>query len=136
MILGDQVKVSMPWAIKFKISSGLIQNVTFRRIRIGMVGDTPWMYPKDSGSAFMIDFFDKNKTDPQTWVRGVTFEDISVVFAKNFGHFSGPGSCIESLTLRNVTVGGHGSWAGCSGVDLATTTVDALSPRLTCSGCS
>jgi hypothetical protein len=49
----------MPWAIKFKISSGYISNVTFRRLRIGQVGDTPWMYPNSKAGAFMIDFFDK-----------------------------------------------------------------------------
>ena len=49
------------------------------------------MYPNDKAAAFMIDFFDKNKTDPQTWVRGVTFEDVSVISAKSIGHFNGPG---------------------------------------------
>jgi polygalacturonase len=38
MVLGEQSQPSMPWAIKFKISSGNIQNVTFRRIQIGPVG--------------------------------------------------------------------------------------------------
>ena len=135
MILGDQLTPSMPWAIKFKVSSGLIQNVTFRRIRIGRVGDTPWMYPQDKASAFMIDFFDRNKTAPQTWVRGLTFEDISVVSAKSLGHFSGPASCIEGLVVRNVSVGGPGGWGGCAGVDLASATVDGVSPPLTCKGC-
>ena len=44
---------SMPWAVKFKISAGLISNITFRRLRIGKVGDTPWMYPDSKASAFM-----------------------------------------------------------------------------------
>ena len=57
MVLGEQEAASMPWAIKFKISSGLIRNVSFRNIRIGKVGDTPWMYPQDTAAAFMIDFF-------------------------------------------------------------------------------
>ena len=137
MVLGEQNQVSMPWAIKFKISSGLIENVTFRRIKIGMVGDTPWMYPNDKGSAFMIDFFDKSKTAPQTWVRGITFEDISVVSAKNLGHFSGPGSCMEGLTISNVKVSGDkgGGWSGCTGVDPATAKIGEVSPQLKCQGC-
>lgn len=134
MVVGDPVTPSMPWAVKFKISSGLISNITLRRLRIGKVGDTPWMYPEDRGQAFMIDFFDKNRTDPKTWVRGLTFEDISVVWAKNLGHFSGPGSCIEGLTVRNVTAGGSSSW-GCSGVDSASSAIDHVSPPLACQGC-
>ena len=84
----------------------------------------------------MIDFFDKNRTHPQTWVRDITFEDIHVVSAKTFGHFSGPGSCIEGFTLRNVTVGGVGGWGGCGGVDLGSATVTAVRPAQNCSGCS
>ena len=69
---------------KFKISSGLIENVTFRRIRIGMVGDTPWMYPAARWSAMMIDFNDDRPAGapPGLWARGVVFEDISVVSEK------------------------------------------------------
>ena len=136
MVLGDFSTPSMPWAIKFKISSGLIQNVTFRRIQIGKVGDTPWMYPDNKASAFMVDFFDNNKTHPTTWVRGLTFEHISVVSAKHIGHVSGPGSCIEGLTVRNVTVGGSGAWAGCSGVDLKDSVIDGVVPPLVCRGCA
>lgn len=38
----------VPWAIKFKSHEyfpGSIENVTVRRVRIGAVGPTPWMYP-------------------------------------------------------------------------------------------
>ena len=135
MVLGEQETASMPWAIKFKISSGLIRNVSFRNIRIGKVGDTPWMYPQDTAAAFMIDFFDKNTTDPKTWVQDLTFEDISVVGAKHFGHFSGPATCIEGLVVRNVTIGGVGEWQGCSGVDNATASIADVSPPLSCRGC-
>ena len=51
--LGEMDTPSMPWAVKFKISAGLIRNITFRRLRIGKVGDTPWMYPDSKASAFM-----------------------------------------------------------------------------------
>ena len=81
-----------------------------------------------------IDFFDKNKTVPKTWVRGLTFEDISLVSAKSLGHFNGPGSCIDGLTVRNVTVGGRGAW-GCAGVDPRSSNINDVSPPLSCSGC-
>lgn len=136
MTLGEQGQASMPWAIKLKISSGLIENVTFRRITIGPVGDTPWMYPHDKASAFMIDFFDQNRSDPATWVRGLTFEDITVAGAKSIGHFTGPGSCIEGLVVRNVTVAGPGQWGRCVHVDTTTSTVDNVLPTLTCTGCN
>ena len=74
------------------------------------------MYPDDKAGAFMVDFFDRNATHPKTWVRDATFEDITVASAKFFffwgggGHFSGPASCMEGFTVRNVTVGGAGEW--------------------------
>jgi polygalacturonase len=134
MVLGEMDSPSMPWAVKFKISAGLIRNVTLRRIRIGKVGPTPWMYPSSEGTAFMIDFFDKNKTNPKTWVRGLTFEDITVVSARSLGHFNGPGSCIEGLRVINVTLAGPGKWA-CEGVDSASSAIRSVSPPLSCNGC-
>ena len=94
------------------------------------------MYPNDKAGAFMIDFFDKNRTHPRTWVRDITFEDISVVSAKTLGHFNGPASCIEGFTVRNVTVGGAGGWGGCAGVDLKQAAVESVRPALSCHGCS
>merc|ERR1711879_50206 len=104
--LGDPKTATMPWAIKFKITAGFINNVTFRRIRVGKVGDTPWMYPTRGQSAFLIDFADASKTKPKIWAQGITFEDISVVSEKVPSHISGPGSCVFGLTVRNVTLGG------------------------------
>lgn len=155
MTLGEMTASSLPWAIKFKISSGVIENVAFRRIQIGPVGNTPWMYPDDHAGAFMIDFFDKNRTNPVTWVHNITFEDISVVSAKTIGHISGPASCIQWLTVRNLTVGRHlttsgggiadpnersqpkwqSGWGGCNGVDQANSVIDGAVPPLVCGGC-
>jgi len=135
MLLGDPATPTLPWAIKFKISTGLIEDVTFRRIRIGKVGDTPWMYPNARWSAFMIDFTDK-KSPPDMWAQGVTFEDISVVSEKAPSHISGPVSCMKGLTLRNVSLGGTKKWGSCRNVDLASATLQDVSPPLTCTGCA
>ena len=77
--------------------------------------------------------FHRLRSTLQTWVQGVTFEDLSMVSAKCIGHFSGPGTCIKGLVIRNVTVGGSGSWGGCSGVDLKSAVVDSVLPPLTTS---
>ena len=54
--VGDPNTVTSPWAIKFKVSTGLLRNVTFRRLKIGKIGNTPWMYPtRAPGDAFHID---------------------------------------------------------------------------------
>jgi hypothetical protein len=138
LVLGEQNRSTLPWAIKFKISTGFIENVAFRRISIGPVGDTPWMYPDAKWSALMIDFDDTrptNATPPHLWARGVLFEDISAVSEKAPSHISGPDTCLEGLTLRNVTLGGSKRWLGCHNVDLSSLTVDSVSPPLSCTGC-
>jgi polygalacturonase len=142
LVLGNRTTPTMPWAIKFKISAGFIENVIFRRISIGQVGDTPWMYPQAKWGALMIDFDDvhdsrrpANETPPQLWARGVTFEDISVVSEKAPSHISGPDTCLTGLTLRNVTLGSSKRWGGCQNVNLSSLTVESVSPPLTCTGC-
>eukprot|EP00038_Savillea_parva_P010466 m.190565 g.190565 ORF g.190565 m.190565 type:complete len:478 (-) comp18057_c0_seq1:195-1628(-) len=138
LVLGNRTTPTLPWAIKFKISSGLIENVTMRRISIGQVGNTPWMYPDAKWSALMIDFDDNratNTTPPQLWARGVTFEDISVVSEKAPSHISGPDTCLTGLTVRNVTLGGTKQWGGCQNVDPSSLSVNSVSPPLTCTGC-
>ena len=143
LVLGSRTTPTLPWAIKFKISSGFIEDVAFRRISIGQVGNTPWMYPDAKWSALMIDFDDThdsrrpaNSTPPQLWARGVNFEDISVVSEKAPSHISGPDTCLQKLTLRNVTLGGSKHWLGCHNVDLSSLIVDNVSPPLECTGCS
>ena len=137
--MGSQTSPTLPWAIKFKISSGVIEDVVFRRIRVGMVGDTPWMYPDARWSALMIDFDDTrptNSTPPHLWARGVLLEDISVVSEKAPSHISGPDTCLAGLTLRNVTLGRTERWLGCHNVDLSSLVVENVAPPLTCTGCS
>ncbi len=142
LVLGNRTTATLPWAIKFKISSGFIEDVVFRRISIGPVGNTPWMYPDAKWSALMIDFDDVhdsrgpgNYTRPQLWARGVVFENIMAVSEKAPSHISGPDTCLEGLTLRNVRLGGSNRWLGCHNVDLSTLTVDSVSPPLNCTGC-
>ena len=43
MSVGDPTTVTSPWAIKFKVSTGHLRNISFRRIKIGRIGNTPWM---------------------------------------------------------------------------------------------
>ena len=52
--IGDPDTITSPWAIKFKVSSGSLHNLTFRRLQIGKIGDTPWMHPRAPGQAFMM----------------------------------------------------------------------------------
>ena len=42
--VGSPDVVTSPWAIKFKVDTGALRNITFRRLRLGRIGDTPWMY--------------------------------------------------------------------------------------------
>ena len=53
--VGDPDTVTSPWAIKFKVSQGQLTNITFRRIRIGRIGNTPWMYVTFCNSFFYFD---------------------------------------------------------------------------------
>lgn len=134
--IGDPNTVTSPWAIKFKVSTGDLQNITFRRLEIGKIGNTPWMYPKTApGQAFYINVEGGRGASPPT-MNGLTFEDISVVSVKSVGHINGPASCMRNLTFRNVTVGEGGGWEGCHNVDLASFVNDTVSPPLKCSSCT
>ena len=93
----------MPWAIKFKSHEffpGSIINVTVRRIKIGPVGTTPWMYPhghdgKQGAFALGLTYSGKSPSRHGTpYVQNVTFEDIHVVSAGMPGSVEGlPESC-------------------------------------------
>jgi polygalacturonase len=138
MQVGSLDAVTSPWAIKFKVSTGSLRNITFRRLRLGRIGDTPWMYPTNApGDAFHIDIVEHSPPvaghSPPT-IEGLTFEDISVVAVKSVGHISGPaGSLIKSLTLRNITVeNATASWGACHNVDLASLVMEDVSPPLVC----
>lgn len=136
MTVGSPDAVTSPWAIKFKVSTGNLRNITFRRLKLGRIGDTPWMYPTGApGDAFHIDILGKpGATVTPPTMQGLTFEDISVVAVKSVGHISGPvGSPIKNLTLRNITVAKAGvRWAGCHNVDKASLVIEDVSPPLDC----
>ena len=121
-----------------------MENITIRRINIGKIGGTPWMYPTSSGSVFLIGltYGDiKNQSQHRSGsplFRNVTFEDISVVSAGVAGHIQGlPEICLQGLTLRNISIhGGNAKWI-CNNVDLETLTTEQVFPHLSCtSGCN
>ena len=106
----------VPWAIKFKSHEffpGSIENVTVRRVRIGTVAATPWMYPasraKGAFGAFQLGLTYSGKPPKRSgtpYVRNVTFEDVHVVSSGFPGRVTGlPESCFDSLTFQNVTFG-------------------------------
>jgi len=134
--VGSPDVVTSPWAIKFKVDTGALRNITFRRLRLGRIGDTPWMYPTNApGDAFHIDIVGKaGATVPPPTMEGLTFEDISVVAVTTVGHIAGPaGSLIKNLTLKNITVeNGSEPWGACRNVDLPSLVVEAVSPPLVC----
>ena len=107
---------NVPWAIKFKSHEyfpGPIENVTVRRVRIGGVGPTPWMYPASPTATFGAFQLGLTYTGGAPLhrsgaprVRNITFEDIHVVAAGEPGAITGlPESCFQQLTFRNVTFG-------------------------------
>ena len=105
----------VPWALKFKSHEwfpGPIENITVRRIAIGVVGSTPWMFPTRRGGVWQLDLTYGGK-EPSTWsglfprARNVTFEDVTVDAADYAGRISGLNdSCFERLTFRNVSIRG------------------------------
>jgi len=138
--IGDPFTVTSPWAIKFKVTHGSLRNITFRKLKIGKIGNTPWMYPTTApGQAFYINILPgrDNATAKPPTLDGLTFEDISIVSVKSVGHIRGPSSCLKNVTFRNVTVDAKGvKWEGCNNVDLASFVADGVSPPLKCTGCA
>eukprot|EP00729_Bicosta_minor_P011508 gene11508-2323_t len=59
--VGSPDVVTSPWAIKFKVDTGALRNITFRRLRLGRIAGA---------------------TVPPPTMEGLTFEDISVVAVK------------------------------------------------------
>lgn len=135
--------VTSPWAIKFKSHRyfpGPMENITIRRIEMGKIGPTPWMYPKAAGSAFLLGLSYGGKPPARgrpgkPRFRNVTFEDISVVSAGVAGRIEGlPEDCLEGLTLRNIDViGGRATWI-CNNVDLNSLMVSNVNPSVSCMG--
>jgi len=142
--IGDPDTITSPWAIKFKSHRyypGPMENITIRRIEMGKIGATPWMYPKAAGSAFLIGLSYSAKKTPPTkrsgkpLFRNVTLEDISVASAGVAGQILGfPEDCLEGLSLRNITIlDGAARWM-CDKVDLDSLVVSNVHPPVSCKG--
>ena len=92
----------VPWAIKFKSHEffpGPIVNVTVRRVTIGAVGPTPWMYPAHLArapfGAFQLGLTYAGVPAHRSgtpFVRNITFEHIRVLSAGSPGMVAGPPS--------------------------------------------
>ena len=135
----------VPWAFKFKSHDyfpGPIENITVRRITVGDVGATPWMYPKGTFGTFQLGLTYGDHPPPHGGpggypvARNITFEDISVASSDTPGSITGlKDSCFEHLTLRNVTfsVTTSPDWH-CSNVQTSTLVSSGVKPPLT--GCS
>ena len=143
----DPTANPVPWAIKFKSHQfypGPIENVTVRRVRIGAVGATPWMYPNSkSYDVFALGLtYSGNATKAPSGVplvRNITFEDIEITSAASPGSITGlNNSCFEHLTLKNVSIinltSKVASW-GCSNVQLSTFTAQNVNPPIKCKAC-
>ncbi|KAL3912045.1 MAG: hypothetical protein SGARI_001351 [Bacillariaceae sp.] len=146
--IGSSEEVTSPWAIKFKSHRyfpGPMENITIRRIAIGKIGPTPWMYPDKKGTAIIVGltYMSDNKHPPpdnrsgSPLFRNVTFEDITIASAGLAGDFRGlPEDCLQGLTLRNISVlddGGNNGWH-CSNVDTDSLVVQDVSPAIHCTG--
>jgi polygalacturonase len=140
--IGSKEEVTSPWAIKFKSHRyfpGPMENITIRRIVMGKIGPTPWMYPTIPGYAFQVGLTysdtHREQRSGSPLFRNVTFEDIVVTSAGVAGSFHGlPEDCLQGLILRNVSVlGGEARWS-CDNVDLASFVGDNVFPTLTCNG--
>jgi polygalacturonase len=143
----DPTANPVPWAIKFKSHQfypGPIENVTVRRVRIGAVGATPWMYPNSKSYdvfALGLTYSGKAPKAPSgvPLVRNITFEDIEITSADSPGSITGlNNSCFEHLTLKNVSIRNltskDASW-GCSNVQLSTFTAQNVNPPINCKAC-
>lgn len=137
--------MTVPWAFKFKSHDyfpGPIENVMVRRITVGDVGATPWMYPKGTFGTFQLGLTYGDQPPPHgspsgyPVARNITFEDITVASSDTPGSITGlHDSCFEHLTLRNITFGVTRSldWH-CSNVQTSTLVSSGVKPPL--SGCS
>mmetsp|Transcript_14668 Transcript_14668/g.40778 ORF Transcript_14668/g.40778 Transcript_14668/m.40778 type:complete len:141 (-) Transcript_14668:2435-2857(-) len=116
-----------------------MENITIRRISMGKIGPTPWMYPTAAGSALLLGLTYGEKPPARRrgmpLFRNVTIEDIDVVSAGMAGRIEGlPEDCLEDLTLRNVEVrGGTARWL-CRNVDLSSLVVSNVHPSVSCTG--
>mmetsp|Transcript_27325 Transcript_27325/g.64038 ORF Transcript_27325/g.64038 Transcript_27325/m.64038 type:complete len:575 (+) Transcript_27325:49-1773(+) len=141
--IGDPDTITSPWGIKFKSHRyypGPMENITIRRIEMGRIGPTPYMYPTIKGAAFLLGLgYGKKKTPDhrsgKPLFRNVTLEDITVASADIAGQIVGfPEDCLQGLTLRNISVrGGTDDWR-CEKVDLDSLEISDVYPPVTCKG--
>jgi hypothetical protein len=142
--IGDPFTVTSPWAIKFKSHRyypGPMENITIRRIVMGKIGPTPWMYPDEPGSVLLLHLSYQGSSPPSKgWsgkpiFKNVTFEDITVMSAGVAGEIQGvPEDCLQGLTLTNISVlDGEANWT-CNHIDLSTLTISNVYPTISCSG--
>eukprot|EP00041_Stephanoeca_diplocostata_P023058 m.560444 g.560444 ORF g.560444 m.560444 type:complete len:501 (-) comp22210_c0_seq21:1766-3268(-) len=134
--------IPVPWAFKFKSHQyfpGPIENVTVRRIQVGPVAATPWMYndTRKVFQAFELGLTYGGNAPPVHWgaplVRNITFADIHIEHAGAPGGIVGlPLSCMSQLTFRNVTFGSTGTprWA-CKNVDNQSLVTHQVNPPIT-----
>ena len=112
----DDVAGQVPWAFKFQSHEyfpGSIENVTVRRINVGAVKPTPWMYPasheRNPVGAFELGLTYSGIPPHRSgtpYVRNVTFEDIFILSSQAPGSIVGlQESCFRGLSFRNVTFG-------------------------------
>ncbi len=128
----DDVAGQVPWAFKFKSHDffpGSIENVTVRRINVGPVKPTSWMYPASRAhaplGAFQLGLTYSGKPPSirsgTPYVRNITFEDIFIKSSQSPGSVSGlPESCFQGLRFINVSFGAieNSSEWGCKNVEL------------------
>ena len=131
-----------------------MENITIRRIEMGRIGPTPYMFPKVPGKVFEIHLAygesPSNHPAGKPIFRNVTFEDITVVSAGVPGTIEGfSNDCLEHLTLKNITIGSNEENNGrgrgiavaknhwtCRYVDLESLTVSDVYPPVSCTdGC-
>ncbi len=118
-----------------------MENITIRRIAVGKLGATPWMYPTAAGSAFLIQLsygehpLPDNRRSGKPLFRNVTLEDISVASAGVAGLITGfHEDCLEGLSLKNITIsGGSATWT-CKNIDLDSLVLSDVTPAVTCTG--
>ena len=136
-------QVTSPWAIKFKghrYYPGPMENIMIRRINMGQIGPTPYMYPDRPGTVFVIVLSYSNHTAPRNrsgkpLFRNVTIQDISAASAGVAGEIMGfPEDCLEGLALENIHIhGGNSDWI-CKYIDLQSLTVSNVEPPVFCEG--
>jgi hypothetical protein len=142
--IGDPNTVTSPWAIKFKSHRyypGPMENITIRRIEMGRIGPTPWMYPRAAGSAVVIGLDYGDHTTPpegrsgKPLFKNVTFQDIAAISAGVAGQIRGfPEDCLEGLSMKNVSIeGGTARW-NCAYIDLDSLVLENVHPPATCRG--